>query len=259
MKHRCPALAPAWTKVLRLGPWLRGEKDKRLYWQMFSSRGYISGLRKQAILLTSKYVPEKTASAAFGPRASNCVVEFRGMEHQFTPFASEGMFIRDRLKRLARPWVLEAVQAEWPAERRFIAVHIRRGDFQPWDPLKAAGSVLQMQLPVEWYAAAIRRAKDAVGDDVQTLVFTDGSELGLEAILAQKKTFLATDAPALCHMLALANAVAIVGSASTFSMWGAFLSTAPAIWFPGVSPPPRFAGAVNIQDAFGLDAGFPAK
>jgi hypothetical protein len=255
-QHGCPALAPAWTKVVRLGPWIRGEKDKRLYWQVFSSGGYVSGLRKQAILLTSKRVLESEAAANkdIESHATNCVVEFRGMEHHFTPFASEGIFIRDRLTQVAQPWVSKTVQAEWPAERRFIAVHIRRGDFQPWHPRRAGESVMQMQLPIAWYELAIRRAKEMIGDDVETLVFTDDREHGLEAILGNRNTQLATDAPALCHMLALANAAAIVGSASTFSWWAAFLSTAPAIWFPGFYPPPRFAGALNIQDAFGLDA-----
>ncbi len=251
-ERQCPALAPAWTRWLRIGPWLRREKDKRLYRQLFSSAGYVGGVRKAAVLMTHRRVPETAVAAAGTGGLAGAIVEFRGMEGLFAPFAGKQPLIRRRLEAIAQPWVRETVAREWPATRRFIAVHIRRGDFQPWDPTKVATGLMSMQLPVAWYAAAIDRARAIVGGAPETLIFTDGDGSDLQPLLAGPQTRLAADAPALCHLLGMANADAIVASASSFSMWAAFLSRSPAVWFPGVHAPPRLHPELNVVDGFGI-------
>ena len=44
--HSLPLLAPEWVKLGRIGPWLRGERDKRYYFGQFTNEGYIRGLKK---------------------------------------------------------------------------------------------------------------------------------------------------------------------------------------------------------------------
>ena len=247
---QCPALWPTWTQWARIGPWLRREKDKRLYRHVFSSSGYISGLRKAALLTTQRRIPEAVINGDDLHQADGGIVEFRGMEGHFEPFAKESVFIRQRLEGMAQQWVKQIVSTEWPVGRSFIAVHIRRGDFQPWDPQKTSTRFMSMQLPVDWYESAILRAKAIVGHDVETLVFTDGDGRGLESLLSQPHTRLASDSAAVCHLLGMVNARAIVGSASSFSMWAAFLSNTPAIWFPGVPTPPRRSSELNVVHEF---------
>jgi hypothetical protein len=241
----CGALAPTWTRWLRMGPWLRREKDKRLYRRLFSSAGYVSGVRKAALMLTHRRVPEPTVVATEMPDLDDCIVEFRGMVGLFDPFAKHHRFIRRRLEEIALDWVRKSVAKEWRSDRHFIAVHIRRGDFQPWDPAKAGRRFMSMQLPVDWYASAIDRAKAIAGTEAETLIFTDGNGGDLQPLLGRPRTRLAVEAPAVCHLLGMANASAIVGSASSFSMWAAFLSDSPAIWFPGVPVPPRPSPLLN--------------
>jgi hypothetical protein len=247
---RCPALAPSWTQWMRIGPWLRRERDKRLYRHVFSTAGYVSGVRKAWLLATRRKIDERDLQSGTPSSRDRCIVEFRGMEGLFEPFATERSFIRQRLQEILCPWVRDVVAREWPADRDFIAVHVRRGDFQPWDPRKASTDFMSMQLPVEWYVAAVRRAQEIAGDGAETLVFTDGDGAELGGLLARPRTRLAAGAPAICHILAMSNARAIIGSASSFSMWAAYLSTAPAVWFPGVRPPPRESPGLNSFQQF---------
>jgi hypothetical protein len=248
----CAALAPAWTQWARIGPWLRGEKDKRLYRNVFSNKGYVAGLRKSVLLATRRRIHESDPSAGRPLDADGCIVQFRGMEKMFQPFASRRALVQQRIHEATRSWILQTVSAEWPTNRSYIGVHLRRGDFEPWDPSRTRGSLMSMRLPSEWFVKAIQRARSLIGRDVEALVFTDCRGEDLDVLLREPNTRLAADAPALCHLFALANARAIVCSASSFSMWSAFLSDAPAIWFPGVAVPPRPAPAVDIVDAFGV-------
>lgn len=55
-------LAPNWFG-LRLGPWLRNERDKRLYWLLFDDRSAVRGWRKLLIQARARRV----AAEAFGP------------------------------------------------------------------------------------------------------------------------------------------------------------------------------------------------
>ena len=55
-KHCLDMIWPTWPS-LKLGPWIRRERDKRFYADLFVNRaGYINGLKKQWLLLTAKKV-----------------------------------------------------------------------------------------------------------------------------------------------------------------------------------------------------------
>jgi hypothetical protein len=39
-------IAPDWENYIKIGPYLRFEKDKRHYFNVFNNKGYISGFKK---------------------------------------------------------------------------------------------------------------------------------------------------------------------------------------------------------------------
>ncbi len=53
--HGIKQIAPFWRKF-RLGPHLRGERDKRQYHKLFTAKGKIAGLKRLLLLLTSKQI-----------------------------------------------------------------------------------------------------------------------------------------------------------------------------------------------------------
>ena len=54
-------LAPEWTRV-KIGPILRGEKDKRTYMNHFDNEGYIAGIKKWVRLIAGKAHDSKDVS-----------------------------------------------------------------------------------------------------------------------------------------------------------------------------------------------------
>jgi hypothetical protein len=244
--HACRIIAPAWTHFTRVGPWVRQEKDKRYYFQCFRSDGYVRGLHRAWLLTACRRVPE---TEAIIPRHdTSVVVEFHGMGAMFADFAEEATWLRTRLLDILNPRIAADLPCLWPSDRPFIAIHVRRGDFADWKP---GTSLTNVRLPLEWYRAAIDFARKHVGD-LQIQLFTDGTADEVASLTALPGVVIARAAPAIAHLLAISHAACIVTSASSFSMWAAYLSRAPAIWFPGVSACPRLPGAANLTMGFGV-------
>jgi hypothetical protein len=118
-------------------------------------------------------------------------------------------------------------------DRLVVAVHIRAGDFQPADEALDYRGSFNRALPLTWYLAVCDCLRQRFGDRVQFQLLTDGEPAALA-------TFMQRFAPvtgfhqrfAVCSdLLAMAQADLLVCSVSSFSLWGAFLSSAPYVWF----------------------------
>lgn len=218
--HHCEVIGPGWVKINRLGPLLRGERDKRYYLGQFTNKGYISGFRKWWLLSTQQKISEEVAEA---PRSG--IVVFNELRGYLADFPDEAEFLNGEIARIASPSILEAVN-ELP--KNFIGVHIRRGDF----------ARIGQALPEEYYIRAIARAKEIVGDDIPVLVFSDASPEELTYLHEAGKIKLMPKAPALQDMLSLAKATVLIGTnLSTFSEWAAFLGGNLSLWSKDAKPP----------------------
>lgn len=248
--HDCRILAPNWTHWARVGPWLRRERDKRYYVNCFTTNGYVRGLPRAWILATHQRVLEGDAGTT-DVASGSAVVEFRGMDGLFAGLDGAAAWLRHRLVRIVRPRLRDELSKHWPEDRPFIAMHVRRGDFAPWTPSTAAHNLMCVRLPLDWFAAAIAFARKNVGN-LHVVAFTDGTADELAPLTQLPGVTLAHRAPAIVHLLAISNASCIVTSASSFSMWSAYLSKAMTIWFPGVTPCPRQEGAINHVQGFGI-------
>jgi len=251
--RRCRMLAPQWTQFGRVGVWLRGERDKRTYINCFGSDGYVTGFARARILATYPRISEAQASAMDYDAESRrkLVVEFQGSDGLFDTFPQEKNYLRGRLLEIVRPRLVAQAHATWPGNAPFIALHVRRGDFAPWDASRVGASVGNVQLPIPWYREAIRFIRKQSGP-IPAVIFTDGTHAELKLLTEMPDVVIAEHAPAIVHILAIANASHIVTSASTFSRWGVYLSEATAIWYPGVAPCPRPPNSVDLVMDFGI-------
>ena len=229
--HGALLLAPQWVNVLRVGPWLRRERDKRYYLANFSNAGMIQGLRRFAVLKAFRHLDEAEYSrdAQTGEKGVR-VVDFRGMERFFEPFLTAQPYVKERLFAIASAPILE--QLEQLPEEPFIGVHIRRGDF-------TTGGIAT---PDDWYVRAVAQALRAVGGDRRSLpirVFSDADPESLRFLSeAFPRVVLTPKAPALLDLLQLSRCAALVGtSRSSFSMWAAFLGQMTSYWHPVEMPP----------------------
>jgi hypothetical protein len=226
-RHAVDMLAPRWFHV-RIGPWLRRERDKRMYHLLFRDPGWRARAVRTACLLGLPRLTEPGPLDA--PRTTRAVYRFRGMEPFFSPLIGYHAVLQRALSAALRPEYLPRGERS-----RFFAVHVRRGDFT----VPASDQVIRAghhnyQLPLEWYIEALRALRGARAcANVPALVFSDGAPEALAALLAEPHTRYVSPTSAATDLLHMASAAALVASGSTFSMWASFLGQVPAIWHPG--------------------------
>jgi hypothetical protein len=227
-------LAPQWVR-LKIGPLLRREKDLRYYTDLFTSRGYVRGIRRWWWLAIALRIPESEAKTALNDNArllGRRLIVFRGMEGHYDPLAGHEEFLHRRLLEMLTKPNLQAVnQAPAP----WIAIHVRRGDVklveqgQSWEP-----SMGWLGLPEGWYVRAVKQIRESAGWEVPVTIFTDAYENQIPQILSLPGVNLFPKNPAIVDMLAMAKArVLLPTTSSTFSMWSAFLGQMPIVFYPG--------------------------
>ena len=225
-RHRWPMLEPAW-RTIRIGPYLRGERDKRRYHLLFRRGCYVHGMRRLFILARFAKAEELEASRVC--ELDRAVVVFRGLRDFFTPLTGWNVELRRELERIAKPELLD----RQTSQVSFVGVHVRRGDFVDLGGVGSYQDQRNIRLPIEWYVAGIRALRQHVPSTLQFLVFSDGSDRELSPLLSEAAVRRYPNRNALSDLLVLASARVIIASGSSYSMWASFLGQAPTIWFPG--------------------------
>ena len=231
-RRHCPLLAPQWTCFNRLGPWLRGERDKRYYLGQFTNNGYIKGFRKIVISLRciKKVICENEDAVN---DVETGIVVFRGIDGYFDKLCGKEDLLRRELYKIVNPQIIGALKQ---LPKKFIGVHVRRGDFV------ATGQ----ELPLDYYRRGVDLARKKMSEDVPVLLFSDGVEKDLDCLRDCHNIVFMPPACALHDLLALSKASVIVGTNhSSFSEWAAFLGGMPSIWDESGRPPSR-----NFENIF---------
>ena len=203
-------IAPKWVDLMRIGPWLRHERDKRYYFNEFTNVGYVSNwLGTRAKLGGTKV--------------------FSGMEGFFDSFLDNQPLVKAELRRIINSRLVDAVDKL--RKEPFVGVHVRRGDF-------VTGGI---GISDEWYIKAIGKARELVGD-LPVKIFSDGDPQKLIGITAAvKDSIMMPTAPAIQDLLLLSHSKVLVAtSRSTFSMWAVYLGQMPSIWSDVDLPPKMY-------------------
>ena len=228
-----PMLSPSWFNV-RIGPYLRLERDKRQYHRYFQFPGYISGLKKLYYLgFMEKVNAEEVNLPQIQNEQSICVTFNNRLalneETHFPEIIGRNEHVKRALLSMTRPEYR-------PKFFNFdhVAVHIRMGDFLPMVTLDAVRSgAKNVQLPVSWYAEMLNGIRSRLGYTIPALVYSDGSNSQLEAILKLDNVTRAGAQPAVTDLLSISSANMLISSGSGFSMWGCYLGNIPRVCFPG--------------------------
>jgi len=223
-KARCQMLAPKWTSYMRVGPWLRCERDKRYYTGQFTNDGYIKGLRRWWILMSNigRGIKENDSSLR---EIDSGIVVFRGLGNYFNDFAEDAEIVKQELLRIVSPNILQALD-RLPA--KFIGVHIRAGDFV------STGQ----NMPLDYYMRGIEAARELVKEPVPVLIFSDAKQGQLDCLMQSAEVKIMPPAPAIHDVLALSRSSILVGTNhSSFSEWAVFLGKMQSIWSRDGRPP----------------------
>lgn len=232
-QHGVPMLAPNWRHI-RLGPWLRGERDNRQYQRLFDFHDYVTGPRRLWLLNTGKQwsAEHDDLDKILADRYRGVVV-FRNRvsmneETHFHEVIGNGPALGDALTAMTRPAFRPRSHPE-----PHVALHVRMGDFeQPVSVEALRAGAKNSRLPVRWYQDMLIGLRERLGD-VPAIVYSDGDDAALADLLKLPNVLRSPHQPSVTDMLSIAQATVLISSGSGFSTWGSFLGDVPRICFPG--------------------------
>ncbi|MBE1526259.1 hypothetical protein GGC65_000715 [Sphingopyxis sp. OAS728] len=247
-------LAPFWLK-LRVGPYLRRERDKRNYFLLFNRGTAIGGLRRLFALANAKKVDVGTEWPAKPVATERQVLRFHNAlkdneKKSFAQVVGHGPFLRRELLAMTRPRYHPA-----PSVTPFVAIHVRLGDFaKPVAGNAVSEESTNTRLPLDWYGDRLDALRRALGEDLPAVLFSDGSDEELAALLARPGLERAPRQQSVTDLLHMGQGAALIASGSGFSLWGAFLGSVPRIAHLGQSIVPIDAEPTrDIESDFGAD------
>jgi hypothetical protein len=243
-QNNAPVIAPQWLR-LRIGPYLRRERDKRFYARLFQTGSQIGGIKRLSLLAAAPRLSAESQRPAPGWQPlRDSVVVFTNSPAQneskfFHEIVGHSAVVRAALIDMTRPRFRPAAVktlAGQPAPH--IAVHVRGGDFStPSDvaTLKSGGH--NQRLPLSWYVKMLGMLRDGLayagGPALITVVYSDCSDAELAPLLSMPNVRRSTYAAAVSDMLGMAEATVLISSGSGFSRWGSYLGQVPRLCFPG--------------------------
>lgn len=237
-------LSPSW-RYLKIGPYLRGERDKRQYTKLFDFTGYHTGLRRAWILATYPRIDARSVVNGRNDGVGRRVVVFRNADtfaEQRRLFQDEIMgysrLLHEEIRRVTRACHLPAAPTG-----RHIAIHIRRGDFNaPASESELSGGGRNRRTPIEWYREMLGGFRSRCRAEIPAIVYSDGTDEELREVLSLPNVIRSPATAAITDLLAIAQADLLLASGSGFSLWGSFLGQVPRICFPGQLLMPTLEG-----------------
>lgn len=264
--HGVPMLATRWSQV-PIGTLIRREKDLRVYADLFvASPNSVGALRSSWVRLGAKPIaePQYPSDAVIRTHGLGLVV-FSGMREQFVQINGWQELLREELNRITRPvWRTRAQSIPAP----FIAMHVRRGDFQRAATSSDACKSDNTTTPIGWFVETLKSVRKLRGEHLRAIVTSDGSAEELAELLDEDGVTRVDTGSAIGDMLLLSRASVLLASGSSFSAWASFLGQVPTLSHPGQGLTRLFGlrsqGALlaefNPSDPSGLDGLFePAR
>lgn len=203
---------PTWIKF-SFGPWLRHERDKRLYNDLFYHHG-VRGWRKFFLIRIS---------------GKSNVAKFSDLGNYFGDLNNHYELVKELFDKITRPETVAMVKETDLADK--IAVHVRLGDYLP-----------ELRVDLSWYKGVIENIIK-INPNQQFELFSDGSKEELVSLLQFPNVKLAFYGNAYADMFAISKCKMTIASDSTFSAWGAFLGQKP-ILFSRRHYPPLYNGDI---------------
>lgn len=203
-------------RQLKIGSFLRGERDKRTYGELFRGRRYGDWRH----WVKARSWPSLHEDAYDGSQ-EGVTVRYDGLRHYFHD-------IRDH-REVIVDWIMTNACFEGLLTDPYdIGIHVRLGDFA-LPTASETGS--NLRLPMNWYRDALKEAKTRHRLKTPKIVlFTDGNidEVRKQFDLSEVGVDPAKNA--ITAIFNLSRAKTIITSRSTFSMWAAYIGNTEAIW-----------------------------
>jgi len=208
-------IAANWWRP-RIGPWIRRERDKRLYARFFLDKRAIRGIAKRKALW-------------FG-HVKIFATDDIGAPPHLHELAGYGPMLRRHLLAMTRREYVPA-----PSTAPFIAVHVRLGDFHPFNGVRLLRGECNMRTPIGWFVHLVTRLREQTGADLPIRLYSDGWDDELKPLLTLPGVTRSTGA-VITDLLEMTEASAIIGSGSGLSILASLLGNVPRVSHPGQRP-----------------------
>lgn len=215
---------------LRVGPFLRFEREKRLYWADFLPSAP-ADIAQALVLSHLGRIEREPLVRRLSPDElqSVFVYVYEALPDFFLSFAEHRDLVRERLFAMLTPKRKQELGESKPP---VIGVHVRRGDFGKLDPNHNLSRSFG-PTPLGHFVRLINQIREVVGKNMEVTVFSDGEDDELGPLLALPCVVRAPRRAAIVDLLLLSRAKIVIPSAwSTFSLWSGFLSDAPVFLHP---------------------------
>jgi hypothetical protein len=207
---------PTWRQ-LKIGPYLRGEVDKRSYGNLFRKRTFLDWLnlikaKVSSLFLLNSVVPFE-------------VIKYTGLGNYFHDFSDSRYEILSFINQIMR--------GEASDSRSDICIHVRTGDFIKTPDFDQGGHSIQSER--SWYITATRFAISNWDlENPKITIFSDGCVNDIKSQLENYGVVRVDQSEnALEALLHMSRCEILIGSRSTFSGWASYLSDAITIWPKG--------------------------
>ncbi len=203
-KENLEIISPAFQS-LKIGPYLRNEKQKRSY--RYNYKNSISGFKKLILLLFNsniKYV--------------------KGFGDGFNSLYGFEKILKKEFKSLIKK------EINLTKYKNAICCHIRMGDFK----ISKDGRINNnTRIPLNWYIDVINnlRKKD---EEIKVFIFSDAKKEELTILSEIKNVEIETSDDPAIDILKLSSSKILIGSYSSFSFWSAFFSKGKCIWHENI-------------------------
>jgi len=239
--------------TISIGPLLRGEKIKRVYWGQFRSNRWttLAVYLLWGVFLRRRSGQSQTATSGFR-------YVFDQMPHwsnYFGKFKHKRPLVIDGFMSLLSSNSNELFVKEKPP---LIACHIRMGDFKMLSKGVDFKTVGGTRTPLEYFISCISQIRTLANECLPVTIFSDGYQQELKEILELEKVYMHNPVSEAVDMLLMSKSRLIVTSAaSTFGYWSGFLSDAILIRHPDhfhssirddETNKRYYEGVLNLQD-----------
>lgn len=238
-------VSPQWGH-LTIGPILRREKSRRLYFGYFKQEtGYV---KREFILRTYHPVIEPDIALLPDRRPRHLYI-FRNIPH-WSDFFKDLKAHRDYIREALYLMLTDRHRGELlNMEPPVVGIHVRQGDFRALRPGEDFAKVGCVRTPLPYFKSTINAVREVHGSSLPVTLFSDGHDSDLAELLDMPNVYRSQTNSDVVDLLLLSKCKLIVLSpGSTFGYWSAFLSDAPVLHHPD-----HFASRIRsplINDSF---------
>jgi hypothetical protein len=246
--NNMPFFVSNWAEI-KIGPYLRMEKNKRQYFGYFNSENKLSFFRKVILIFVSKTIHDPALESINQKGQKFSLYKFEKVpswEDYFKGIRDDRDFIIESFFRMISKRCMNKVNL---SDAPVIGVHVRLSDFRDAKSDEEIGSTCNLRTPLSYYAEVIKIIRKTFGGELPVTVFTDGHTEEIQRLLEIPGVKLADKNPDIVDLILLSRSQCIVVSPmSTFSYWASFLSNAIIIKHPNHSAAIR--STLNKVDLF---------